>query len=360
MKKRKGHTAAITCLLVATISTTAPLATAKTTTDTSALPEGAYIMTVLGPIKADDAGVALTHEHVLVDFIGADQVGPHRYDRDVVFDHVLPHLMRAQELGTRLFVECTPEYIGRDPILLRRLSEKTGLHILTNTGLYGARYGAFIPSYVANENAEQLAARWIAEARDGIEGTGIRPGFIKCGVNTNAQLSVVDRKLVEAAALAHRETGLIIAVHTSGGPGLTQLEILKEYDVAPTAWIWVHADKADDADILSAARQGAWVSFDGLAPKTLQRHLELCLLLREHQLIDRVLLSHDAGWYNPGKPEGGPFRGFELMFTEFLPALEQAGFTPAEIQQLIRENPARAFTIQKQLLDGGKSTKAEK
>jgi predicted metal-dependent phosphotriesterase family hydrolase len=317
--------------------------------------KGPHLMTVAGPIEAASAGMALSHEHVLVDFIGADKAGPHRYDADKVFEKALPHLTRAHGLGARSFMECTPEFLGRDPELLRRLGEAAGMHILTNTGLYGARNGKFLPSYAATETAEQLAARWIAEARDGIEGTGIRPGFIKCGVNTDAELSPVDRKLVEAAALAHRATGLIIAVHTGAGPGLAQIEILKTKDVAASAWIWVHAQSAGNADILAAAKQGAWLSFDGLGPETLKRHLELCLLMRDEKRLDQVLLSHDAGWYDPDKPEGGTFRDFELLFTRFIPMLEEAGFSDAEVHQLLTENPARAFSVERRLLAGDRS-----
>jgi predicted metal-dependent phosphotriesterase family hydrolase len=306
---------------------------------TVTLLKGPHIMTVDGPIEAASAGLTLSHEHVLVDFIGADQCGPHRYDADKVFEKVRPHLTRAHELGTRMFIECTPEFIGRDPKLLRRLSEAADLHILTNTGLYGARYGKFLPPYAATETAEQLAARWIAEACDGIEGTGIRPGFIKVGVNIDAELSAVDRKIVEAAAIAHRATGLIIAVHTGAGPGLMQLEILKAAGVSPAAWIWVHAQNAEDADILAAAKQGAWVSFDGIGPETLDRHLDLCKIMRDENMLDQVLISHDAGWYDPGKPEGGTFRDFQLLFTEFLPMLKAEGFTDAEIDQLLNTQP---------------------
>jgi len=314
--------------------------------------KGPHLMTVAGPIDAASAGLALSHEHVLVDFIGADQSGPHRYNVDTVFEKVSPHLTRAHELGARLFIECTPEFLGRDPKLLSRLAESTKLKILTNTGLYGAREGKFLPPYAATETAEQLAARWIAEARDGIEGTGIRPGFIKCGVNTDAELSPGDRKLVEAAAIAHRATGLTIAVHTGLGPGLAEIEILKSKGVAPSAWIWVHAQNASNAYIARAAKQGAWLSFDGLRPETLDRHLELCIIMRDLNHLDRVLISHDAGWYAPDKPDGGTFRDFQVMFTEFLPMLKKAGFTDAEIDQIVIKNPARAFTVETRLLAG--------
>ena len=41
------------------------------------------------------------HEHVLVDFIGADEVSPSRYDADAVFSTVLPHLARPARSDAR-------------------------------------------------------------------------------------------------------------------------------------------------------------------------------------------------------------------------------------------------------------------
>ena len=52
------------------------------------------LVTVDGEIPADEIGMTLTHEHVLVDFIGADSTGYHRWDRSEVVRAVLPHLCR--------------------------------------------------------------------------------------------------------------------------------------------------------------------------------------------------------------------------------------------------------------------------
>ena len=38
------------------------------------------VMTVNGPIRPEQIGTALIHEHFLVDFIGADQVNPNRWN----------------------------------------------------------------------------------------------------------------------------------------------------------------------------------------------------------------------------------------------------------------------------------------
>ncbi len=305
----------------------------------------AIIQTVRGPIPAAALGPTLPHEHLLVDFIGADQVSPTRYDADEVFRVALPHLRRAHDLGLRALFECTPAFLARDPRLLVRLGEAGGLHLVTNTGLYGARQNVFLPPYAHTETAAQLAARWIAEARDGIEGTGIRPGFIKIGVDLDPALSPVQRKLVAAGALAHLATGLAVAIHTGRGPGLEQLDVLREHGVAPSAYLWVHAQNADDTALFTAADRGAWISCDGLNVNTVTRHLHLCRELKKRGHLARVLLSHDAGWFDPAKPGGGTFRPFDLLSTVFIPLLRREGFTAAEITRLTVENPAAAFSV---------------
>ena len=305
------------------------------------------IETVKGRIPAEALGVTLPHEHVLVDFVGADRVSPDRYTVDAVVASARPHLEQARGLGVRTIVECTPAYLARDPRVLVRLANETGLNLVTNTGLYGVRQNRFLPPYALTESARDLAARWIREAREGIDGTGVRPGFIKSGVDLDPELSPVHRKLVEAAALTHAETGLTIAVHTGRGPGLEQLDLLAAHGVAPEAWIWVHAQGADDGALLTAARRGAWISLDGLNRPSIPRHLHLCQLFRREGLLHRVLLSHDAGWYDPDKPNGGTFRPYDLLFTVFLPALRANGFTEAEIQTLSVGNPAAALTIRR-------------
>ena len=111
-------------------------------------------------------------------------------------------------------------------VLLKRLSEASGLHILTNTGYYGAANDKHVPAFAFTETAEQLAARWIREAERGIDGTGIQPAFMKIGVD-EAPLSEIDTKLVRAAAITHLRTGLPIASHTSTGTAaLEQLDLL--------------------------------------------------------------------------------------------------------------------------------------
>jgi phosphotriesterase-related protein len=304
------------------------------------------VMSVSGPITVGQLGSMLPHEHVLVDFIGADKVSRDRYDRDEVIAVVLPQLRRLRAAGGQTLVECTPAYLGRDPWLLKRLSDESGVTIITNTGYYGARQGKFLAAHALEETADQLASRWLAEWHEGIEGSGIRPGLIKIGVDGGA-LTEVNRKLIQAAARTHLQSGLTIASHTGDGhSALEQLAVLREEGVAPAAWIWVHAQNEANREVhLRIGRQGAWVEFDGVGPDSIQEHVALVQSMREHQLLDRVLISQDAGWYSVGEPRGGQFRPYDTLFTVLLPAMKKAGFSDEEIERLTVTNPAKALAI---------------
>ena len=105
------------------------------------------VMTVTGPVSPDEMGFVLTHEHVLVDFVDVDEASKDRYDEDEAFEKILPYLKEAKASGCGALVECTPAYLGRDPALLKRLSEASGVQLLTNTGYYGARNDQHVPAH---------------------------------------------------------------------------------------------------------------------------------------------------------------------------------------------------------------------
>ena len=304
------------------------------------------IETVTGTIAADQLGVTLMHEHVLVDFIGADQIAPGRYDANEAYAAVLPHLQQVRALGCDTLVECTPAYLGRDPALLKRLSEASGIRILTNTGYYGAAKDKHVPRHAFTETAEQLAARWVREHERGIDGTSIKPAFMKIGVD-DAPLSEIDRKLVRAAALAHRATGLPIASHTgSGAAAQEELDLLEQAGVNASAFIWVHAQSERDATFHTrAAARGAWVEFDAVAPASVSRHVDLVRHMKTEGRLANVLVSHDAGWYRVGEPGGGRFRPYDTLFTAFVPALEAAGLGEPDVKQLLVANPRAALRM---------------
>lgn len=309
--------------------------------------ENLHIRTVSGEIPASEMGLSLIHEHILVDFIGADSIGYHRWDRAEVMEKVMPFLEASKASGVKTIVECTPAYLGRDPLLLKELSIKSGIQFLTNTGYYGAVGGKYLPKIVEEATSEELAAIWIGEAKDGIENTGIKPGFIKISVNEGSTLNPLDEKLVRAAALTHQATGLLIVSHT--GPWATakaQIEILQSMSVDLAHFVWVHAQNEKDFSAYDTAHDlGVWISLDGIA-WDVPGHLERLRYCKEKGFLERVLVSHDAGWYRPGEPNGGDFKGYTALFDKLIPQLRSAGFTETDIDLLLVKNPRVAFSLE--------------
>jgi phosphotriesterase-related protein len=306
------------------------------------------VMTVNGPIDASEMGVTLTHEHVIADVrpIREQIANPVVPDIGEVVDVALPHLERIREFGCRTLIDATGVGIGRHAVVVRRLAEESGLNMLCTTGAYAAADYQFLPSWARAESVDALAARWIDEADNGIEGAGVRPGFIKLSVN-GGPLSEIERKLIRAAAIAHLETGLTIGVHTRlAAAAFEQLASLGEAGVHPSAWIWIHAQaEPDPARLIEAAKSGAWISFDGVAPDTVAAHVEKVKRMRDEDLLGRVLVSQDAGWYSVGEPRGGDFRSFDTVFTSFIPMLREHDFSQSEIDTIFVRNPAEAFSI---------------
>lgn len=304
------------------------------------------IMTVKGPIAPGQMGTTLIHEHFLVDFIGADQITPSRWNRDAVVQKVLPHLLAAKKAGVKTMFDCTPAFLGRDVELLQQLSTQSGLHLVTNTGYYGARENKYLPPWAFSETAEQLAQRWIDEAKNGIEGTGVRPGFIKISVDVQEPLSVQHQKLVRAAAHTHLHTGLTICSHTGlAAAASQQLALLQKAGVHPSAFVWVHAQMEKDLSTYAlVAGMGAWVSLDGVGWSKPEDYVNALLFLKSQKLLHRVLISHDAGWYKPDEPDG-TFQGYTAIFKDLFPRLKAKGFTQKDQDQLLVKNPAAAMQM---------------
>ena len=303
-----------------------------------------HINSVTGPIALDLIGLALVHEHMLVDFIGSDSVSSNRYSHDKVIAKVLPYLLEVKKFGVKTIFDCTPSYLAKDPVLLKKLSEQSGIQIITNTGLYGTQKGKFLPEYAFTETAEQLAVRWISEYNNGIEGTGIKPGFIKISVNEDDPLGEMDAKLVKAAGLTFKETGLKIYSHTgTWNTAKQEVEILQKIGVDPSAFVWVHAQAEEDfQNYLEAAKLGVWISLDGIG-WSLDEYVDRLVFAKENAVLGNVLISHDAGWYDPAKPNGGDFVPFTNIFEKLMPTLNAKGFEESDWKLLLVENPKQAF-----------------
>lgn len=306
------------------------------------------VMTVTGPVPPQNLGFTLVHEHVMVDFIGLQHLMPAPLLSKDAFAKSLPFLQELARQGCQTLVDCTPAGLGRDVRLLKELATEIGLRIITPTGYYGAVGEKYLPRHIYTLSAEKLAEEWIREWEAGIEGTGIRPGFIKSGVD-KAPLSEVQRKLVEAACITHLRTGLSFAIHTGdGAAALEELTIIERSNVSPEAWIWTHAQNESDRNIhLTVARKGGWISYDGLNDNNVPAYVQFVKEMKAEGLLHKILISHDAGWYEIGREHGGNFRPYTTVKTHLVPALQKAGISEEDIQQIFVYNPAKALSVYK-------------
>jgi len=306
------------------------------------------IITVTGEMPASKMGITLTHEHVLNDFTMIDSISANHYNKDSVITRMLPYFEELKPFNVTTFVDCTTEYMGRDPQLLAEISRKTGIRILTNTGWFAADNERHIPHEISNMSIEEIAAVWTEEAKNGIGNTGIKPGFIKIGIN-DFELTEADKKLVAAACLTHLETGLTIMSHTGrAAAALAQLQILKQYGVDPSAFIWSHANvETIKENTLAISQMGCWIAFDGIQDNmvNITWYENLLRFMKSTRQLNHILLSHDNEGYQPGKPNGGEIRPYTTLFNTLIPYIIHEGFTKEEVDQIIAKNPAEAFAV---------------
>ena len=351
MKRRKFIS--LSCIGGAAYSMSSLL---QATGSTPAAADG-FVMTVTGKSRAARLGTFLPHEHIITDFTGAEKVIQPQYDRAYVFDKMLIYLRLAKANGVQILAECTPAYIGRDVLLLKQLSKASGVQIITNTGYYAASGMKYLPKHAYTETSAELAARWLNEWKHGIEGTGIRPGFIKLGMD-GGPMGEVQQKLVRAAALVHLQSGLKIAIHNGGTEAVyQQADLLKSEGVAASALIWVHAQSDKDGQHhIALAKKGCWISLDGVnaGSSSLKQYSSRILALKKEGLLHRLLISHDDGFAVNKSESGLKFDAYKngntipylTIFQDLKPELLKQGLTEAEFTMITQRNPAEAFRVE--------------
>lgn len=138
----------------------------------SSFSQSLEVITVLGPIAPEEMGVTQTHEHLLFD--GLDHYGSYEF---VIDDEetVVAELGEFSRRGGKTICDCTTEEIGRNPRGLSRISAESKVHVLMGAGWY--REPEY-PRVVQERTSSELAALLVREIEEGVEGTGIRAGFI--------------------------------------------------------------------------------------------------------------------------------------------------------------------------------------
>jgi len=199
----------------------------------------AHLQTVLGRVDLDRIGMVLPHEHLFTDLRTPDESGQGQADPTDAVRVMKPYLDQAWEAGITALIECTPPGVGQNPIVIETLARNTEVALVMPTGLYRQQW---IPADKLQMTDTQLTDWMVSEIVEGIQGTAVKAGFVKMGVS-NDEITPDEARNLRAAARAARQTGVLVASHTSGPLGgqhaLEELDILASQGLPGEQFNWV-------------------------------------------------------------------------------------------------------------------------
>ena len=302
----------------------------------------AYIETVNGPIDPSSLGVTLTHEHVFLEMWSRDGEGYIGQLRDE--DVLAAELGAFRAAGGGCLVDQTPGGAGRDPLGLRRMSARTGLKIVTGCGWYTEPYYPRADD-LARRSVAAIAEQLVTEIREGLDGTGVRPGIIGEIGASQGWISPLEERVHRAAARAQIATGLPLATHTLyHSTGAAQMALFDEEGVDPARVCIGHCDTFPSLDYcLAVARWGGYVSIDNvghIAGDHEEQVRRVVLGLLDAGFGAQILLSQDVGQVSELRSRGG--RGYTYLSERFLTALD---LDERAVNVLTVENPRRWLMI---------------
>jgi len=308
---------------------------------------------VNGPIRADQLGKTLMHEHLVCAFPGweGDTRCPPK-DRRELIALCVDRVEEMKSAGFGAMLDPCPNDLGRDVEIMGEVAARTGFHILFATGLYMDHSAGAYWKMMARLNPDAdryMADMFIAELTDGVGETGLKPAVIKVATG-KAPFTRYEETVLKAAAIASKATGAPITTHTEAIDGEEQLRILGGHGMAPGRIIVGHScgnpDHAYHRRIVDA---GAYIGFDrfGIERILPDEERAKCLArMVETGFADKVIVSHDCVFHMRGEmypanlaPERTP-----LHFSRnVVPRLKALGVDEAVIDAMLLDNPRRYF-----------------
>jgi predicted metal-dependent phosphotriesterase family hydrolase len=314
-----------------------------------------FVRTVLGDIRPGELGACYAHEHIIIDSSFTTSLTP-----DFLLDSVdkaVAELREFHAAGGRAMVDSMPCGGGRNISKLAEVSYRSSVHIVAPTGLHLRKY---YPDghWCERLDANRIAGLFAADIQEGadrndyngpeVERTRFRCGVIKVAGGWN-KLNDHERKLFEAAAIAHAETGAPILTHTEKGTAaLEQIAILRRFGVPYEKIVLSHLDRNTDAachrEVLAT---GVFVEYDSAFrwPADTENHtLALILKMAEAGFLDQLLLGMDAARRSYWKQYGGQ-PGLTFLLTAFTGRLLGAGLAACDLDRIFIANPRRAYAF---------------
>jgi phosphotriesterase-related protein len=328
---------------------------------------GRSVPTYRGAISGDDVGWTLTHEHLFVLAPELDGDYPHpEWDADGAVETAVRGLDELYELGVRTVVDLTVPGLGRDVALVRRVAERTPVHLVAATGWYT---DDVLPPYFRTHGPgrlvggpEPLVEMFRRDVTEGIDGggVGVRAGVIKVVTGAPGLTPDVTR-VMEAAAQVHGETGVPISTHSDPAhrTGLDQARFLTQRGVDPARVVIGHSGDVARTDLdhlLALLDTGVTLGMDrfGMAHTgDDETRIAVVLALLARGYADQLVLSQDCAYFSRMTPPSWrrahtPSWTHDHLSRRIIPRLVEAGTDPRDVERMMVDNPRR-------LLGGGTS-----
>lgn len=311
------------------------------------------LQSVTGFVAAADLGSTLVHEHVACASAGVMRsLAAFAGGLEGLASRAAEALTTARIAGVDTIVDATPFDLGRDVELLADVSRRSGVTIIAATGHW------LVPSvFMLNRSTAELATMFTADLATGADGTAIRCGVIKAA--SEEEITEFDRRVLEAAAIAHRETGAPIITHAAARNriGEAQAAVFEALGVPPDRVVIGHSDDTYELDYLTGlADRGFIIGMDripcGNLPeyggRSVDDRLDMIVELIDQGFGDQIVVSHDdpiwAGLLSAedqarhvaANPDGVAF-----IHRVALPGLRARGVDEDHLRALTVANPRR-------------------
>jgi phosphotriesterase-related protein len=323
------------------------------------------VETVTGAISPEQLGKTLIHEHFIFGypgFQGDSTLGP--FNREEAVAAGVAAAQKVMSHGVKTVVDPTPNECGRDPEVLKEISQQSGLQIICATGFYYEGEGAtpYFKFRASLGSAErEIHEMFSAEIVNGIGTTGIKPGIIKLA-SSKDEITEYEKMFFKAAAKSQQETGITLLTHTQEGTmGPEQARLLIDLGADPAGIVIGHmCGNTDPAYHKRTMETGVSIAFDRFGLQGMvgapfdQQRIDTLLELLQEGYEDQIMLSHDSISIWLGRPpvippaaEAGIANWHPThLFENILPALKEAGVTEAQLDKMFLENPKKLFAAE--------------
>lgn len=339
------------------------------------------VMTVKGEIGIESLGITLMHEHIYANnsgwwhcpscmdrmslanekinmgILGELRMDPFVNKDNIILDDkdaVRNELKELYQLGGRTVVDPTNIGIGRNPKVLREISNETNLNIVMGAGFYlQPTHPDYVKSFTKHDISELIEKEFLI----GVDNTGIKIGIIG-EIGISKDFTEQEERVLRGAAIASRKTKLPLSVHLPGWErhGIKVLEIAKEEGCAEKQIILCHMNPSHrDTDYQQKlAEDGAWIEYDMVgmdyyyADQNAQcpydnENASAIKNLIDNGFLGSILLSQDVFIKMMLKKYGG--FGYTYILTHFKKRLIDFGVLEEQINEILIENPKKVFSF---------------